>query len=93
PLLRGDFRISGTYRHPGDIKPFDCDITVLTGKEEDLKPHQIEEWKMHTKKQCNLYSFEGGHFFLNNPVEKEKIIHIINNTLGNIARTRIPRYV
>lgn len=93
PLLRGDFRISGTYRLRGEIKPLDCNITVLTGKEEDLNPQQIEEWKLHTKQQCNLYSFEGGHFFLNNPVEKDKIIRIINDTLGKIAQTRIPLYV
>jgi surfactin synthase thioesterase subunit len=93
PLLRGDFRISGTYRHQGEIKPLDCDITVLTGKEEDLKPQQIEEWKLHTTKQCTFHSFEGGHFFLNNDVVKEKIIHIINDTMGKVARTRIPLYV
>jgi len=93
PLLRGDFRISGVYRHRGEIKPLDCDITVLTGKEEDLKPQQIEEWKLHSKKQCTFHSFEGGHFFLNNAVEKEKIIHIINDTMGKVARTRILQYV
>jgi surfactin synthase thioesterase subunit len=91
PLLRADFRLSGTYRHTGEIAPLDCDITVLTGKEEDLKPGQIEEWKCHTKYHCAFHSFEGGHFFLDNPTEKEKIMTIINDTLLNLARTRIPR--
>lgn len=91
PLLRADFKLSGTYRHTGEITPLDCAITVLTGKEEDLKPEQIDEWKYHTRYHCAFHSFEGGHFFLNNPLEKEKIMTIINDTLLNLARTRVPR--
>jgi medium-chain acyl-[acyl-carrier-protein] hydrolase len=89
PTLRRDFKISWNYFHSPETKPLDCDITVLTGKEEDLKPEQIDEWKLHTNCNCTFHSFEGGHFFLNAPTCKEKLMGIINDTLVPIAMRRI----
>ncbi len=89
PLLRADFRVSWSYKHPSDINPLDCDITILTGKEEDLTTAQIEGWKLHSKDKCTLHSFEGGHFFINDPKEKKRIVNIINNTLVELAQRRI----
>ncbi len=89
PVLKADFRISGIYRHPETITPLPIDISVLTGKEEDLIPGQVEGWEDHTTRKCILYHFDGGHFFLHNPEQKMKIMEIINSTLVEIARKRI----
>lgn len=91
PILKRDFKISWEYSHPPEIKPLNCDITVLTGKEEDLTQEQLDGWKLHTKHNCFFHSFEGGHFFLNQPGARETIMTIINETLGDVARRRIPR--
>jgi len=91
PILKRDFKISWDYVHPSGTKPLDCDITVLTGKEEDLNPDQIDEWKLHTKYQCSFHSFEGGHFFLNDPANREAITAILNGTLEDVARRRVLR--
>ncbi|MCP4216491.1 MAG: thioesterase [bacterium] len=93
PLLKSDFKISGQYKHPEKITPLTCDISIMTGKEEDLKPGQVEGWEDHTTEKCILYHFEGGHFFLNHKKEKEQIMKILNETLTDIARKRIGMHV
>lgn len=85
PLLRNDFKLAWSYKHNHYFEPLDCDISVMVGKDEDLKPEQVEEWDRHTKARCLQYTFEGGHFFINDPTEKEKVLTIINNTLVELA--------
>jgi surfactin synthase thioesterase subunit len=89
PLLRSDFRLAWCYKHKDSNNPLDCDITVFTGKEEDLKNEQIQEWDRHTNYQCTLYSFEGGHFFINDPTEREKMLTIVSNTLVELAAGKL----
>jgi surfactin synthase thioesterase subunit len=79
PLLKNDFKLAETEIHNGQINPFDCNITVLLGKEEDLTSEECDGWKKHTKKKCTIHYFEGGHFFLHD--ETEQITWMINNTL------------
>jgi len=82
PLLRADFKISWLFgQHFNDVIPMDCDISILTGKEEDLNQEQIDQWTLHTNGNCRFYSFEGGHFFINDPEEKKKIFSLLNRTL------------
>ncbi|MCP5103231.1 MAG: thioesterase [bacterium] len=90
PLLRNDFKLSWDYRHTGEIKPLDCDIDVLTGKDEDLTLDQIHGWRHHTRRTCTFRSFDGGHFFLNNSEQKEKILNLLNTLLLDLAARRIP---
>ena len=91
PLLREDFRISWNFNHQfGEVEPLDCDITVLIGKEDDLKPEQIEGWKLHTRRKYTQHFFEGGHFYLNDSGEREKMFAILNETLAGLVGKRIP---
>lgn len=69
PLLRSDFKLASTDLSLEVIVPFNCDISVLLGKDEDMTAQQAHEWKDHTKGLCTTYYFNGGHFFLNNEVE------------------------
>jgi surfactin synthase thioesterase subunit len=90
PLLRADFHISWLYTDQfGDIDPLDCDITVMTGKDEDLKQEQIDGWSLHTRGNCTFHSFEGGHFFINDPNEQKKMFAIINRTLAACLERRL----
>lgn len=79
-MLRSDFKIAETYRHDGDVVPFDHDISVMIGKDEDVTAEQMHGWRRHTKKICSVYYFEGEHFFLQEEVER--VVSIINRTLG-----------
>ena len=90
PLLRADFKISWMFTHQfGQVRPLDCDITVLVGKDDDLKLDQIEEWKMHTRRKYMVHRFEGGHFYLNDPGEREKMFAVINEILRGLVGQRI----
>lgn len=91
PMLRADFRISWLFiEHFDTISPLDCDISILNGKEEDFLPEQIDGWSRHTKGKCHFHKFEGGHFFLNHPEQRKKILDLINTVLPASAARRIP---
>lgn len=79
PMLKNDFRLAETEIYNGDILPFDENITVFLGKDDDFTPEQCDGWKKHTKQHCNIHYFEGGHFFLHNEVPR--MASIINMTL------------
>lgn len=79
PMLRSDFKMAETYRHPGEINPFDQDITVFLGKDEEVTAEQVHGWKEHTRKNCAIHFLEGGHFFVNS--QTQKLLKIINTTL------------
>lgn len=79
PMLRSDFKIAENYRPKPEIKPFDHDITVFIGSEEDVTAEQMHGWKDHTSGICTLHYFKGDHFFIND--EPEKVVKIINRVL------------
>jgi medium-chain acyl-[acyl-carrier-protein] hydrolase len=95
PLLRADFKISWLFtkyysERSDSLKPLDRDFTVFIGKDDDVKPEQIEGWKVHTRKECTIHSFDGGHFFLNQEKEKKMMIEMVNDILLKVAASRIP---
>lgn len=79
PLLRNDFKLSETYRPRQEPKPFDYNISVLLGKDDDLTHEQCMGWRELTESICHHYYFEGGHFFLNHYTEQ--VCDIIHKTL------------
>ena len=80
PILRADFKINETYEYVGRQDKIDCDITVLSGKKDDMKLNEIVEWRKHTSGKCNIFILEGDHFFIN--THSDDVIKIINNTLS-----------
>ena len=80
PLLKGDFRLAETYTQEEKDAPLDCNITVLSGKQDEDTTEDVEAWKIHTKKKCDIFYFEGGHFFIHE--ETEKLVNIINAALS-----------
>lgn len=83
PTLRGDFRMSETYRdqhdRDGKVDPLAYDISVFMGKDEEITAEQMFGWREQSKKMCSMYYFEGEHFFIHE--HTEELVKIINHTL------------
>jgi surfactin synthase thioesterase subunit len=80
PMIRSDYRAIETYRcDPGAM--VSCPISVLTG---DTDPRtSIEEaldWRQHTRADCTIREFSGGHFFLND--HQHEIVEFVTRTNG-----------
>ncbi|WP_337966386.1 thioesterase domain-containing protein [uncultured Flavobacterium sp.] len=83
PILRSDFKIAETFVERPEIIPFNFDISVLVGKDEEITVEEAEQWKLYTTKKCAVYYIKGGHFFLLN--EQQAVIDIVNNHLHNLV--------
>lgn len=80
PLLRNDFKLAETSLAEKEVVPFDCDISVFLGKEDnEISAGQADGWKAHTKGACTLHYFNGDHFFLHD--ETAAITALINYNL------------
>lgn len=79
PIMRNDFSILEKYIYMKKQEKIDCDISILSGKEDSIHSDDICVWKEHASKNVNIYEFEGDHFFIHNNLDK--IIHIINTTI------------
>jgi len=82
PILRNDIKISLTYKPSVKKEILDCDISILFGEEDRLIVYDAHEWVEFTDRNCAVYSFREGHFFIN--TFEEEVIGIINNTLKNV---------
>ena len=60
--LKNDFLLLCRYT-PERLESVDCDITVMFGTR-DVFGEEINGWRKYTKRSCEIVSFEGGHFFL-----------------------------
>lgn len=80
PILKADYETIETYEYKEKSNKLGVDITVLYGKQDALNKSSMEEWRNHTSQNCKIYSFDSGHFFIND--KKEEVLNIINDTLG-----------
>lgn len=79
PLLRNDFRLAMTDFVDQEPIPFNCNISVLLGKDENISNKAALAWQDCTTKSFKLYYFKGGHFFINEDLEK--VINVLNNDI------------
>lgn len=80
PLLRNDFRLAATGFSGREVMPFDCNISVFSGKEDHrVSMEQLKAWKHYTQGGCAFHYFNGGHFFLHE--EAPALLKVIDNTL------------
>jgi surfactin synthase thioesterase subunit len=84
PLLKGDFRLTETYTHPKKDAPLDVNMTVLSGKQDEDSTEEVEAWRVHAGKDCQIHYFEGGHFFIHE--ETKRVVDIINGALKNVGK-------
>lgn len=69
---------SYTYKEGRNI--LEIDISVFYGKDDEkLDEKESEYWKWVTNKNCNIYGFEGAHFFINE--NANEVVSIISNEL------------
>ena len=83
PILRSDFKLAerGEVENK-KIIPLDGDITIFLGKEDDLTPEQVDNWKYYTEGICTIHYFSGGHFFIND--QYRKVISKIKDIITRI---------
>lgn len=81
PVLKNDFRLVAESPKYTVSERIDVDISVLTGREDDLYPEQITGWKDVTTGKAGFHYFEGGHFFLHDA--GEDIAYIIQRVFSN----------
>lgn len=79
-ILRADFKVCELYKYVKRDLKLDCNITILNGNKDDIKINHIASWKQHTSKECSIYFFKGGHFYMNDNIKS--LAYIINSTLS-----------
>lgn len=82
PILRADFKAVDTYKYNEKECKLQCDISILNGEGDNIPFNHINEWKIHTDKDCQFYNFKGNHFFLNDNFQE--VIKVINNIVVGI---------
>ncbi len=83
PLLRSDYKLVETYVYQEKNIKFDCGLTVLNGKEDDMVSEQLTAWSEHTNGTFHIVEYDGGHFFIHD--HTEAIVKLINDTLSRVA--------
>ena len=65
PILRADYKAWENYTFSKKTSKIACDISVLYGKNDNsISITNMEEWQKNTTGQCNIYQFDGDHFFI-----------------------------
>ncbi len=79
PIIRNDFKIVETYSYLQRKNRLDCDISVFFGKEDSMTKQDMAEFAKYCMKDCKLYEFSGGHFFILD--DMESVTDTINKVL------------
>jgi len=70
PVLRSDYRAIERYRCAGPAR-LGCPISVFTGDADPLTSvDEADAWRGHTSERTDVDVFPGGHFFLNDHVDR-----------------------
>lgn len=69
-VLKADYEAIDKYEYHDRRYKFEFPISILNGIEDKLTKDCISEWSIHTEKECNIYNFPGGHFFINNNIKE-----------------------
>lgn len=84
PILRADYKLLHGYRYRPKEHRLGCGISVLNGRQDaEIVREDILQWKIYTDKECRFYSFDGGHFYIND--NEAALVDLVNRTLGGIA--------
>ena len=79
PVLRADYKLVEEYVYKPKNAVYDFNISVLFGVNDNDLEKDILEWQKQTSAICKFYKFKGGHFYLNDNIER--ITSIINKEL------------
>ncbi|MBT2764749.1 alpha/beta fold hydrolase [Paenibacillus sp. ISL-20] len=82
PGLRRDLELVETHCFQSREELIPCDISVLNGKEDKATEGiNLMDWSAYGSRDCQLYEFEGGHFFINE--HTEQVVSLINDVLSS----------
>ncbi|GGG69824.1 thioesterase II family protein [Paenibacillus radicis (ex Gao et al. 2016)] len=82
PILRADFKLVCEYEHRMR-PPLPLRLTILSGNNDGCVKGSLHEWERYATGGCEVVTFEGGHFFLQ---ERESdVVAMINKTLIGTA--------
>jgi len=79
PMLKNDFFITETYDHNQAVEPFDGDITLFIGREDDIVDEEISGWLDQTRGMCSIHYLHGDHFFVQTHLKK--VVGVITSQL------------
>lgn len=85
PPLRADFEVLETYTHVAG-EPLDCPILVAAGADDEVKPAELDEWRLATRAAFELATFPGGHFYLRD--QRDALLQRIADALRRHAGAR-----
>ncbi|PEC24139.1 thioesterase [Bacillus thuringiensis] len=70
PILKADFKIVETYQYIEKDFNLNCDFSILSGeKDQKLDFANLKGWEKFTIGNCTYFTFEGGHFYINEDIE------------------------
>ncbi len=84
PVLRADVKMVDDYVLDRNDLTVDCDVTVFFGKSDKMYDgSDLEQWKTLTTGKCDIYGFNGEHFYFSDPVVKKELCSLINQIILN----------
>ncbi len=69
-ILKADYEAIEKYEYSNRDYKFEFPISVLNGVDDLLTQNCISQWDIHTMKECDIYNFKGGHFFINDYIKE-----------------------
>ena len=79
PIIKSDFKIADSIVEKSEVQPFNFDISIFIGTDEDVTEQESTEWSQHTTGNCSITYFQGGHFFLLD--KQQEVVDTINKIL------------
>ncbi|WP_150267075.1 thioesterase II family protein [Paenibacillus tepidiphilus] len=71
PILEADYRILNDYKFNVMNERLDVDFSIFYGtRDKSTPPEHMANWKTLTRRSCELYSFQSGHFFINDDIKQ-----------------------
>lgn len=87
PRLRAEFRTAETYRYVRGL-PLNCPLLAFAGSDDTRAPVPgVRDWRLHSRAEFTLSVLPGGHFFLDDPENAERIHESLRSELAPTART------
>lgn len=81
PLLRADFELIDTHA-PTSYGPLQCPITAFGGDGDDeVDRPQLAAWQELTDGPFDLHMLAGGHFFIQQPAAKSRVLSVLGQQL------------
>lgn len=71
PIIRNDYRIMEAYAGEHvEKKYFPMDVNVIGGKDDDISPDELLQWKEFATGKFEIQWFEGNHFYFRDKPEQ-----------------------